>query len=285
MDRELPSPTPVLVYSSPTNPAIKIASGSNHVVLLTDLGDVLTFGCGERGQLGRVPQWFDNHNKRRVQFPLTNERIQFFLKPRFVRFRTLRGQPFPKFINIFCGCYHTFAVTTDKAVYAWGLNNFGQLGTSEIEFSSRPDPVRLPPDWLTRENDQPDCSEPDGHNIEIAGGHHHSIACINGRVFAMGRKDCGRLGLGEDCEAPAGPVQVPGIEGVKTVAGGRTCSFAITGTGEGYAWGMGTSLQLGTRSEDDLHVWTPKKVSVGGRRIMQASAGKRHAALLVTHNC
>ena len=216
--------------------------------------------------MGRVPQWFDTQNSRRVQFSLSMEKIKFLLKPGNVRFRKLRGHPVPKFTDVFCGSYHTFAVTTDKAIYAWGLNNFGQLGTAEIEFSSRPDPVRLPPDWLTR-----DSSEPDGHYIiEIAGGHHHSIVCTNGKVFTMGRED------------PTGPVQVPSIDGIKTVFGGTACLFAITGRGEGYVWRMGTSLQLGTESE--YAQWTPRKISVGGRRILQASAGKRHAALLVTRS-
>ena len=234
---------------------------------------MLTFGCGEQGQLGRVPECFSSRGGRKG--------VQFFLKPQFVRFRKLRGHPVPKFSDVFCGAYHTFAVTRDKAVYAWGLNNYGQLGTADVE--SRYQPERLPPDWLTGdvENDQPDSSVPD--QIEIAGGQHHSIACRNGKLYAMGRKEYGRLGLGEDCEEPAGPMQIAGVEGVKTVAGGTACSFAVTDGGEGYAWGMGTSLQLGTGTEDDR--WTPEKMTgkkMDGRKVLLSSAGGQHTALLVT---
>ncbi|XP_070385225.1 regulator of chromosome condensation-like [Dermacentor albipictus] len=42
---------PKLVVSN----IVQIASGSDHVVMLTVKGDVLTMGCGEQGQLGRVP--------------------------------------------------------------------------------------------------------------------------------------------------------------------------------------------------------------------------------------
>ena len=37
---------------------VKIASGYHHLVMLTDEGNVLTMGCGENGQLGRVAERF-----------------------------------------------------------------------------------------------------------------------------------------------------------------------------------------------------------------------------------
>lgn len=33
---------------------VKIASGADHIVFLTNYGEVYTCGCGEQGQLGRL---------------------------------------------------------------------------------------------------------------------------------------------------------------------------------------------------------------------------------------
>ena len=41
-----PSVEPQLVYSSLYNPAVKIASGDNHVLILTEEGSVFSFGKG-----------------------------------------------------------------------------------------------------------------------------------------------------------------------------------------------------------------------------------------------
>lgn len=37
-------------------PIVKVASGENHIVLLTRLGQVYTCGNGEQGQLGRTTE-------------------------------------------------------------------------------------------------------------------------------------------------------------------------------------------------------------------------------------
>jgi alpha-tubulin suppressor-like RCC1 family protein len=42
-----------------------VASGTDHVLALTAGGDVYSWGCGEKGRLGRLPEAdADNTNKR-----------------------------------------------------------------------------------------------------------------------------------------------------------------------------------------------------------------------------
>ena len=70
---------------------------------------------------------------------------------------------------------------------------------------------------------------------------------------------------------------------VKSVAAGGSVSFAVTEDGLAYAWGMGSNLQLGSGSEDDQ--WVPSKVTgkqLEGRKVIDASVGGQHSALLVT---
>ncbi|PNI20537.1 RCC1 isoform 9, partial [Pan troglodytes] len=45
-------------------PVVKVASGNDHLVMLTADGDLYTLGCGEQGQLGRVPELFANRGGR-----------------------------------------------------------------------------------------------------------------------------------------------------------------------------------------------------------------------------
>lgn len=41
---------------APNHFVLKIASGADHIVFLTNYGEVLTCGCAEQGQLGRTTE-------------------------------------------------------------------------------------------------------------------------------------------------------------------------------------------------------------------------------------
>lgn len=266
----LPSPQPVLIYSSRVNRAVKVASGSDHVVILTDQGDLFTFGCAEQGQLGRVPECFSSRGGRKG--------VQTLLDPQLVRFRKLKGIPKPKFLDVFCGTYHTFARAQNNRLYAWGLNNYGQLGVDDTE--SRYNPELLPADWIKDENSpEPTKCE----NLDIAGGQHHTVVCQSGHVYTFGRKEYGRLGLGENSDEPCMPRSVPELSDIVRVATATVCSFAVTKSGDLYSCGMGTNLQLGTGEEEDL--WRFTKIGgkkIENREVISASAGGQHTALLVS---
>lgn len=42
-----------------------LSAGNDHLVMLTVDGDLFTCGCGEQGQLGRVPALFSNRGGRK----------------------------------------------------------------------------------------------------------------------------------------------------------------------------------------------------------------------------
>ena len=215
----VPSSSPELVYSAPSNAAVKVVSGSDHVTILTEQGDIFTFGCGEQGQLGRVPECFSSRGGRKG--------ISVLLQPQVVRFKKARGVPKPIFGDVFCGLHSTFAVTQDQRVYVWGLNNYGQLGTNDLDIRFQPE--RLPQNW-TEANDDGERSP--GSRLQIAGGQHHTLLCQDGSVFVMGRADYGRLGLGENCGERSVPTRVPDMASASSVAAGSCCSFSVTESGE-----------------------------------------------------
>lgn len=84
----------------------QVASGANHSLVLAD-GRVYAWGDGDHGQIGRLLR----SRRKRV----TSLRMES------IGIRNAR--------NIFCGAHHSFVVTHDGQVLAWGLNNYGQLGT------------------------------------------------------------------------------------------------------------------------------------------------------------
>ena len=78
-------------------------AGSDHLILLTEHGDIYTLGCAEQGQLGRVPECFSSRGGQKG--------TSLLLRPDIVRFRVKKGAGKPKFSDVFCGPYHTFAAT------------------------------------------------------------------------------------------------------------------------------------------------------------------------------
>ncbi|HVK69526.1 MAG TPA: hypothetical protein VM694_33945, partial [Polyangium sp.] len=71
----------------------------------------------------------------------------------------------------------------------------------------------------------------------------------NGLVHAWGSNDEGQLGLGDEDTSPhADPLIVPNLVDIVDVAAGRDHVLALTAAGGLYAWGLGSSGQLGDGS-------------------------------------
>ncbi|XP_012694243.2 regulator of chromosome condensation [Clupea harengus] len=247
------------VKISINQPVVKIASGSDHLVMLTQGGDLYSSGCGDQGQLGRVAECFANRGGR-----LGLGRL---LTPQLVMVHS-RGKV--RFVDAFCGAYSTFAVSKDGHVYGFGLSNYHQLGTQSTN-------VCFTPVKLTAFKNSTTAW------VGFSGGQHHTV-CMDseGKVYSLGRAEYGRLGLGEGALEKSEPTPVPGVDGAQVVACGASVSYAVTKRGSVFAWGMGTNMQLGTGEEDDE--WSPKEMTgkqLEGRAVLSVSSGGQHTVLLV----
>lgn len=255
---------PTVILTLQNNPIIKIASGNDHTVALTKDGNIFTWGCAEQGQLGRIMGCFTSRGGRRG--------LQYILNPKQVRDKKRLT-----FKDIFCGSYSTFAVSQDGAVYAWGLNNYGQLGTGDLETLYAPTKVEALTSLISDNNK---C-------VSIASGQHHTIVLdSSGKVYAMGRAEYGRLGLGEDAKETTSPVLVAALEWnpICKIACGEAVSLAVSSKGDLYSWGFGSCLQLGTGEDEDE--FSPVKVEGKNlqselHEVLGVSAGGQHTALLV----
>ncbi|XP_060594377.1 regulator of chromosome condensation-like isoform X1 [Ruditapes philippinarum] len=235
---------------------VKITSGGDHLVCLSDVGEIFTCGCAEQGQLGRVAECFSQRGGRKG--------LASILTPEIVRFRKKKSV----FCDIWAGQYITFAKEKNTGeIYSWGLNNYFQLGFSEMTNRFVPEKVKSfdKKNWT--------CLE---------GGQHHTIALDDkGNVYSLGRADYGRLGLGEHSGEVKEPTLVKLEKKCTSISAGQSVSFALLEDGTVASWGMGTSSQLGNGEEDDS--WVPSKMDgkqLQERKVIQVSAGGQHTVLL-----
>jgi regulator of chromosome condensation len=144
---------------------VSLACGTNHVLALNDKGKVFAWGAGEQNQLAR----------RVVSRTATGA-----LVPREF------GLQRQKIEKIGCGDYHSFAITKEGKVYAWGLNSFGQTGISKDE-ETEEDTIAVP---TIVENLK-------GFDVkQLSGGAHHTLGCTeSGQVLIWGRIDNAQGGM------------------------------------------------------------------------------------------
>ncbi|XP_076659195.1 regulator of chromosome condensation 1 isoform X2 [Halictus rubicundus] len=241
----------------PNIKVLKIASGADHLVLLSEEGQIYTCGCAEQGQLGRVSPRAADRNTRRGMDPL--------LSPALVQFNIKRKL---KFSEIWAGTYCTFAKEQyTRDIYVFGLNNYYQIGLKNPVTQFRPQVAKTFSGRTWR---------------HISSGQHHTIALDDsGQVFVMGRKEYGRLGLGPQCTDAIELTIVPSLSSCVDVAAGSAQSFAVTNSGELYAWGMGSSGQLGTGEEEDVEEPVlVKGKQLEGKKIVRVAGGGQHTIAL-----
>jgi len=242
----------------PWSRVVKIASGADHLVCLTDKGEVLTMGNSEQGQLGRVSER-QGHRGGRKGTSLLLMPAKIWVKDSV------------KFSDIWAGSYNTVALSTSGKVWVSGLNNYSQVGLPSTAALTYFTPVV---------SNSMTSSSMAGLGI---GQHHAILLDKEGKVSALGRAEYGRLGLGEDMTSDAAsPTPLTSLPACSLVACGSVVSYAVDKeTGECFSWGMGTNGQLGTGEDDDL--WEPTKLKskqLEGRRVIAVSSGGQHTIMI-----
>ena len=113
-------------------------------------------------------------------------------------------------------------------LWAWGLNNNGQLGNGSITNYSSPIQVGSLTNWK-----------------QVSGGYSHTIAVkTDGTLWACGYNRYGQLGNGS-ITYYSSPIQVGSLTNWKQVSSGYYHTAAIKTDGTLWAWGQNTNGQLG----------------------------------------
>ncbi|XP_039144638.1 ultraviolet-B receptor UVR8-like isoform X8 [Dioscorea cayenensis subsp. rotundata] len=138
-----------------------IACGGRHSIVVTDTGALLTFGWGLHGQCGQGS---------------TDDELSPKCVPSLLTVK-IKG--------VAAGLWHTICISAEGAIYAFGGNQFGQLGIGSDQAETLPKLVNPP------------CLENKKAKIVSCGARHSAITTEDGEVFCWGWNKYGQLGLGD----------------------------------------------------------------------------------------
>ena len=166
---------------------VSVASGNNHLLILTTHGTVFTLGAGDWGQLWRMDL------ERRKIHGTHPEKIVI-------------GTWSRKAVTIGAGNYHSFAVDDQGVVWGWGLNTMGQSGETVVEIAGGEHHTLFHEAFKDREYPdffleplQVKFPHPTDRVIHISAGTHSNIAVTEGgAVYSWGEGNQGELHLSQD---------------------------------------------------------------------------------------
>ncbi len=233
----------VPVWVSGFTGAIAVATGANHSLALTSDGTVWAWGANATGALG-------NGGNGNLNAPVQVSGLSSVV--------AIAGGGYPQSASD-----SSLALKSDGTVWAWGDNQFGELGNGSTSNSNVPVQV----------------SGLSGV-VAIAGGAYHSLALTSdGTVWAWGDNQYGQLGNGTNANSNV-PVQVTGLTGVIAVQGGFYYSLALKSDGTVWAWGYNGDGELGNGTLANSNV----PVQVEGLAYMVAIAAGGNTGLALSNN-
>jgi alpha-tubulin suppressor-like RCC1 family protein len=201
---------PVVVSGLP--PVVEMAAGYSHAIALTSSGQIYTWGVNTNGELGRGTVGGSGSATPALVPGLANV------------------------IAIAAGYRHSLVLLADGTVWAWGHNDYGQLGTGDLIPSGSPRKI-AGLDNVVR--------------LGATGYADHSLAVkSDGTVMAWGKNVKGQLGDGTKVNRMV-PVQVTGLTNAIDARPGQQHSAALLNDGSVWTWGYGGSGVLGNRDTNE----------------------------------
>jgi alpha-tubulin suppressor-like RCC1 family protein len=194
---------------------IDFANGFYHCIARNSSGKVYCWGYNEYGYLGIGLKDYSSYKPK----------LNPYLNNEFV-------------IDISCGAEHSLVLTNCGEVYAWGANDFGQIGNSCNDDRLKPIKIK-------------------GFNNErvlmISCGFNHSMALTKwGHVYSWGYNKFGQLGIGNTVDSNE-PKFVAVIDEnecnvfIEKISCGEDHSLLLSSDGNVYAFGRNRDGELGNQ--------------------------------------
>ncbi|KJY65121.1 RCC1 repeat domain protein, 2 domains [Bifidobacterium polysaccharolyticum] len=247
--------------------AIQVSAGRLFSLAIDQDGNTWAWGNNDNGQLG-------NGNTRGTNTPQS-----VLLDPK-------HASTVLKTVQVSAGDFHSLAIDQDGNTWAWGRNDYGQLGngkTSGTNANPTPSSVLLDPKHASTVLKAVQVS---------AGGSLSLVIDQDGNTWAWGHNDYGQLGNGSTSSlrnpVPSSvllnPKDTSTVLKAVQVSAGWAHSMAIDTDGNAWAWGQNNYGKLGNNTTSDQHspvkvFASAKSTSAAGSWLStaQISAGGNHS--------
>ena len=137
-----------------------------------------------------------------------------------------------------------YIINNEGDVYAWGVNDDGQLGIGNTDYQR--DPIKI--------NELSNIVK-----IEENGENYYAIT-ENGEVYVWGVNDDGLLGI-SSTNLQEVPIKLSGVNNIEKIYFGCECVYAKTKDGNVYAWGNNANGSLGIGNGSDEWIDEPVKIN------------------------
>ncbi len=257
-------------------------------LLITSVGQIREFLFAPDNDMSLSPSSSGGNTSPEIEARLTN--LASGINPVGGTFST--GQSWPNIKKVDTGKFHALLLDQDGFVYAWGSNEYQQLGLASTAASSIHNidgsysaQTRYYSYW------QPVVALNHLNVTDIAAGGYHSIAIghiyndsSDYRIYTWGWQKSGALGNKSTADQRIGtPIDISNNFSFNSgeypiqVAAGEHHSMLLTSTGRIFTWGNNSRGQLGLGSTDSKN--SPTLVtSISGFR--QIAAGSMHSAAI-----
>ncbi len=234
---------------------VAVSAGEEHNLALTSEGLVYSWGKNNDKQLGNGPAVFASEH-----FPVAVDTST-----------ALNGK---KVVGISAGFNHSLAVDKDGVAYAWGGGLSGALGNNDTSDTDVGQAITVGGQLASKKVK------------EVVAGIGYSLARTeDGLLYAWGFNGAGQLGIGSTVTTPT-PTPVTGLAGKYVFAvsahGKHVLALARNGLGavEVYAWGQGTSGQLGNNATANVNAPMLVGGLLTGKLVTAISTGSDHSMAL-----
>jgi alpha-tubulin suppressor-like RCC1 family protein/PKD repeat protein len=230
-----------------------LAFGSKHSLALDKLGRIWAWGYNFYGQAG-----IESSSNQAVPVVITKD---------------ASNQDLNKMIAITAGEDHSVALDEIGTVWAWGKNNWGQLGDGSFLLHRQPMPVK----------------NEDGSYFQgvlaISASANFVLAITNeGDVWAWGDNSKGQLGISTKKTSFTYPVRININVPCKSIAAGHQHALALTHDGHVLSWGANDYGQLGNGSQTSSY--TPVMVILEDETplsdVQSIAAGDEHSMAILS---
>jgi alpha-tubulin suppressor-like RCC1 family protein len=209
----------------------------NHVLIVNENHQVFACGFNSTGQVGIGTETQSVSRLTQIEIPV-------------------------RILHVSAGLQHSLAVAEDGSLWAFGDNNFGQLGLG-IYLRSANTPTKIP-------ETQNFCA--------ISTGGYFSLALDrNGKVWSFGINQYGQLGLGDTVHRHT-PELNPHLENITVISAGLLHALALDIHGNIWSFGANANGELGL-GDNRLSRHIPAKIP-NLHDIQSLSSGYLHNLVL-----